>query len=255
MIRTMVCALGAILFLSACGSDTSGTGGSTGGTGGTGGATGGTGGVTGGTGGVTGGTGGTGGVTGGTGGCSAPVDNVYDNATAEDLANNCIPIAPATGEDGTFAVTLFGPFSTPFTVTGFTFGAHEAANTMVTDPWIASVTVVPAGQDPTAIDPSVGAKPYDLMTPLESMPVGNGTGNKYSVTLDAPLEVGACDSVVVSLRNSEGPPVSAVEMCGLPSAHPETNLWWNLDGTMDVMADLAPGFDHNWWVSLVPAAK
>lgn len=250
MVRTTLCTLATLLFLSACGSDTSGTGGSTGGTG-TGGATGGTGGVTGGTGGVT---GGTGGVTGGTGGCAAPVDNVYDNATAEDIADSCIPIAPAPGEDGTFAVTIFGPFSTPFSLSGFTFAAHESADTAITDPWTASVIVVPAGQDPTAIDPNDGAKPYAL-TLLESMPVQNGTGNKYSVTLDAPLDVAACDSVVVSLRNTEGPPLSAIEMCGPPSSHSETNQWWNLDGTMATMVSFAPGFDHNWWVSLLPAAK
>ncbi len=241
------------LFLVACGSgDTSGPGGA-GGAGGT--SNGGSGGATSSsassteTGGGT--TSGTSGTTSETAGCDAPPENVYENASAVAVAEGCSDVAPAPGEDGTFAVTVFGPFGKPFQVESFTFAASESPATGVTDPWLASVIVVPVGGDPTTIDPNMGAKLYPL-TLLESTSAGAQKTNLYSVQLDAPLSVGACEQVVVSLRNSEGPPLTGILMCGPPSEHKETNRWWNLDGTTTAMVDFSAQFDRDWRVSLVP---
>jgi hypothetical protein len=47
---------------------------------------------------------------------------------------------------------------------------------------------------------------------------------------------------------------SALQMCGAGSAHPESNQWWNLDGSMSEMSSYGSNFDRDWWVSLLPAA-
>ncbi len=250
-VKTIGCwlVLGVGVFCVACGG--SGESSSSAGGGGTGGAT-----ASGGTGGTT-ASGGTGGTTasGGTGG-SAPAENVYVNAIA-DLANlaDCQPVAPAANEDGTYAVTIFGPFPKPFTLEGFTFAAADGADkALITDPWMASVVVVPAGGDPTAIDPSATAAPRTPLTVLDSAADDPVTVKILGVTLDAPIAVNASERVVVSLRNTVGPPPSVLYMCGA-SEHQESNQWWNLGGTMDTMASYGATFDHDWWVSLVPAAK
>lgn len=190
---------------------------------------------------------------GGTAG-SGPMENVYDNAVADlaDLAP-CTPVAPLPEEDGTFAVTIFGPFPKAFTIDGFTFVVAEGGNLGITDPWMASVVVVPAGGDPLAVDPGADAKDR-MFTVLDSVVDGTTTVKQLSVTLDAPVAVAASERVVVSLRNTVGPPLSAILMCGA-SAHQENNQWWNLDGTMTQMSTYGADFDHDWWVSLVPAAN
>jgi hypothetical protein len=109
------------------------------GTGATGGSDGGTGGATTTTMGGAGGTGGTG--TGGAAGCEAPAE--YDNTTETGLPACNHPVAPLPMEDGTFAVTVFGPFATPFQLDGFTFAATEGTDSSITDPWTAAVIVVP----------------------------------------------------------------------------------------------------------------
>ncbi len=204
----------------------------------------------GGTGGAT-ASGGTGGTTGGTGGATS-AQNVYDNNLDTDIAD-CGQVAPAPGEDGTFSVTIFGPFPKEFAFDTFTFVAAESTKAAITDPWTASVIVVPAGQTPTAVDPSADAKPYPLME-LQSIPADPAKLKQFAVTLDAPLAVGVDESVVVSLRNTEGTPGTALVMCGTgPSDHPDTNQWWALDGTMATMASYGATFDRDWWVSLVPS--
>lgn len=247
--RHDVCFLSAWMVLcAACsGSPSEATGG--GGTGGSG--------TTGGAGGTSaGGTGGAGGTSsggtsaGGTGGCSAPA-NVYDNAQETGLPACNHPVAPLPDEDGTFAVTVFGPFATAFELGGFSFAAAEGPDSMITDPWTAAVVVVPAGSDPLEVDPDGSAKPYPL-TLIEDLPAASYTVHRYSMTLDAPLAVGPCDTVVVALRNTKGPPDSWLQMCGSGSEHPETNQWWNLDGTMTVMASYGTTYDRDWWVSLMP---
>lgn len=203
----------------------------------------------GGTGGDTGGGG-----TGGTPACDAPAANVYDNAAQSGMPACDHAVQPASMEDGTFAVTIFGPFATPFQLGGFSFAALEKEGEFaITDPWTAAVVVVPAGEDPLEVDPDAVAEPRPL-TFLEELPASLGTAKRYSIQLDPPLSVGACDRVVVALRNTEGPPPSAFMTCGDGSAHPETNQWWNLDGTMTEMASY-PNLDRDWWVSLLPAPE
>lgn len=194
-----------------------------------------------------------GGGTGGTGGCSAPAANVYDNAAETGIPACDHGVAPLSNEDGTFSVTLFGPFAEAFQLTGFSFGALESQTTAPTDPWTAAVVVVPAGSDPLLVNPSESAKPYPLML-LEELPADSGTARRFSIQLDAPLAVGVCDTVVVALRNTVGPPLSGLLMCGSGSDHPETNQWWNLDDTMTEMSTYGSNFDRDWWVSLLPAA-
>jgi hypothetical protein len=200
----------------------------------------------------TGATGGTG--TGGAAGCEAPAENVYDNTTETGLPACQHPVAPLPTEDGTFAVTVFGPFATPFQLDGFTFAATEGTDSSITDPWTAAVIVVPAGSDPLAVNPNDAAKPYPL-TLLEELPttVVEVTVNRYSIQLDAPLAVSVCDKVVVALRNTVGPPDTWIQQCGEGSDHPETNQWWNLDNTMTEMSTYRSNFDRDWWVSLLPA--
>jgi hypothetical protein len=239
-----LCAIAAIC--AAC----SGTTNASTGTGGTGGSDGGTGGGTTTTTGGAGGTGGTG--TGGAPGCAAPAENVYDNTTETGLPACNHPVAPLPGEDGTFAVTVFGPFATAFQLDGFTFAASEGMEAMITDPWTAAVIVVPAGSDPLAVNPNDAAQPYPL-TLLEKLTATQGTVNRYSIQLDAPLSVSACDTVVVALRNTEGPPDTWIHQCGTGSDHPETNQWWNLDNTMTEMSTYGSDLDRDWWVSLLPA--
>lgn len=188
-----------------------------------------------------------------TGSCPTVGDNVYDNSAESTLPACANPVAPLPEEDGTFSVVVFGPFPQAFTLEGFTFTGWEEGNAGVTDPWTATAVVVPAGDDPLAIDPNVTAKPYPL-TIIESLPDGVSSYHRYSIQLDAPLSVDACASVVVALRNTVGPPRSALAMCGLGSAHPATNQWWNLDGTLSPMASFGNNFDRDWWVSLLPAA-
>lgn len=237
--------LATVVFCAACGgeSSTSNGGGGAGGTTASGGSSGGTGGAT--------ASGGTGGATGGTGGATS-MQNVYDNNLDTEVTD-CGQVAPAPGEDGTFSVTIFGPFPKEFAFDTFTFVAAESTKAAITKPWTASVIVVPAGQAPTAVDPSADAKPYPLME-LQSIPADPATFKQLAVTLDAPLSVGVMESVVVSLRNTEGTPGTALVMCGTgPSEHPDTNQWWALDGTMATMASYGATFDRDWWVSLVPS--
>jgi hypothetical protein len=202
--------------------------------------------------------------TGGSGGtgttvtCSLPGDNVYDNSADISFTACEKPIAPAPSEDGSYVVAVFGPFPKGFMLEGISFLSYEKGNGGVTDPWTISATVVPAGGDPLKIDPSAGAKPYPL-TEVDSapagIPAGSSTSHRFAIQLDASVPVAACESVVIGLRNTVGPPLSAVLMCGDPgSPHPETNQWWNLDGTMDQMSKYQPDFDRDWAVSLVPAA-
>jgi hypothetical protein len=113
--------------------------------------------------------------------------------------------------------------------------------------------------DPTAVNPNDKAKPYPLVL-LESLPSGMGTDEvkRYTVKLDTPLSVNACDTVVVALRNTRDMPVldapsTATMMCGAASTHSSTNQWWNLDGTMVPVSSFSKDFDRDWWVSLVPA--
>lgn len=247
---------GVVAICAACSGSPDDTSGSGGGNGGSGGATGG-GGTTSTT--DTGGTGGTGtntdtgGTGGGTGGCSALATNVYDNAAETGLPACDHPVGPLPDEDGTFAVTVFGPFATAFQLDGFSFATSEGPSTAITDPWTAAVIVVPAGSDPLAVNPNDAAEAYPLAL-IEKLPAAEGqTANRYSIQLAAPLPVGACDTVVVALRNTVGPPPAWLYMCGAGSDHPETNQWWNLDGTMSEMASYGSNFDRDWWVSLLPA--
>lgn len=185
--------------------------------------------------------------------CSVPTwpENVYDNVAPDDLAACDKPISPMEHEDGTFAVVLFGPFPKPFTLKGFSFAAAEGPNLAVTDPWTAAVILVPDRKSPLAVDPSAGAAPHSL-TLIEELPFKTGwTIQRYSIELDTPLPVAACDTVMVALRNTVGPPRSSLMMCGDASDHPQTNLWWSLDGTMATMKSW--GFDRDWWASLLAA--
>lgn len=193
-----------------------------------------------------------GGAAGGTGGGQcAPGPTTYDNAGESGVPACDHPVAPLPDEDGTFAVTVFGPFAEPFELAGFTFAALDGENGAITDPWTAAVVVVPAGADPLAADPSAAAEPRALV-PLETFAVAAGTVRRYAVQLDAAVPVSACESVVVALRNTVGSPSTALQMCGVGSRHPETNQWWNLDGTMSQMSSYGATFDRDWWVSLTP---
>ena len=59
----------------------------------------------------------------------------------------------------------------------FTFVAAESTKAAITEPWTASVIVVPAGQTPTAVDPSADAKDRPLME-LQSFPDATATLNR-----------------------------------------------------------------------------
>jgi hypothetical protein len=182
-------------------------------------------------------------------------ENVYANTDELNPLVQCLDgaVLPAPGEDGTFAVTVFGPFPETFTLGGFSFLATENADTLqITDPWTASVTVVPEGQDPLQIDVSASAQPFALVRGAE-VSTEEQTVVALTIELAEPLVVGACDSVVVALRNSEGPPATGINQCKMvPSTHPETNLWWNLDGTMSTMQSFGAQFDYDWAMTLVP---
>jgi hypothetical protein len=186
--------------------------------------------------------------------CDAPANDTYANF-AGAFTDCATGVEPAPNEDGTFAVTVFGPFASAFELEGFTFAAGQSQmfNHMITDPWTATLVVVPAGEDPTAVDPSATAQPYPL-TLVEAFPAEDAPEAllRYMITLAEPLAVAPCDHVVVALRNTYGPPNTGLPMCGA-SSHPATNLWWNLDGTMSVMSSFGPQFAGDWWTTLVPA--
>ncbi|MFO0614918.1 MAG: hypothetical protein U0414_20180 [Polyangiaceae bacterium] len=188
--------------------------------------------------------------------CGDPGPNVYDNTTGASEANCTFSLVPLPNEDGTFVVTVFGPFSTPFSFDTVVFAAGNSPPvTEITDPWTVSVQRVPNGGDPKLVDPNTDAKPRPL-TLVESL--SSDQIRRYSIKLDAPLTVGACESVVVALRNSRVDPpdpngaATAIHMCGAKSTHSSTNLWWNLDGTMVPIASFNPDFDRDWWVSMTP---
>lgn len=189
-----------------------------------------------------------------TGGACVGANELLDNYVGP-LVGCDQGIQPLANEDGTFAVTVFGPFAEGLTVAGFEFVVYESAllEFAVTDPWTAAVIVVPEG-DAIDVDPNTAAQPYAL-TLVETYGDPDAmdmlTINRYSVTLDAPLAVDPCARVLVALRNTYGPPTTAIGLCET-STHPETNLWWNLDGTYSEMISFAPTFDGDWGVSLVP---
>ncbi|MBK8256280.1 MAG: hypothetical protein IPK82_26885 [Polyangiaceae bacterium] len=190
---------------------------------------------------------------GGSSNCPTMGENVYDNAVGADISICQSLVSPLPEEDGTFSVTVFGPFVTGFDLSGFSFAAGETSSTAPTDPWTASVTVVPAGSDPLAIDPNVGAQAYPLQL-IETLTIpGDNKMHRYSIALDTTLKVNACDTVVVALRNTVGPPLSSLGTCGTKSTHSETNQWWELNGNMVQMSTYGAQFDKDWWVSLTVA--